>query len=59
MLIQKQFIQIELVGQLRKNNLDANATDAENNNDYTYVLTLLKKVKETKLKFSQGSVTVL
>ena len=35
-----------------------NATDA-GNDQYMFVSTILEKIKETKLKFSRGSVTVL
>ena len=47
MLIQKQ--------------LDANnsVTDAGDNNHSMFVLTILEKIIETRLKFSQESVTVL
>ena len=41
--------------------LDANdsATDAGDNNQSMFVLTILEKIKETRLKLSQESVTVL
>ena len=45
--------QIEFVGQLK--NLE-NAIVA---NESMFVLTVLEKIKETRLKFSQGSITVL
>ena len=38
---------------------DDNATDAEDNDQSMFVLTIFEKLKETRLKFSQGSVTVL
>ena len=31
----------------------------ENNDQSMFVLTILEKLKQTRLKFSQGSVTVL
>ena len=56
----KAIKQIESVGQLKKVELDDNynATDA-GNDESIFVLTMLEKIKETKLKFSQGSATVL
>ena len=45
--------QIEFAGQLKK--LDADENDAES----MFILTILEKIKETRSKFSQGSVTVL
>ena len=42
----------EFVGQLTK-------LDENNNVKSVFVLTILEKTKETRLKFSQGSVTVL
>ena len=45
--------QIEFVGQLK------NPDDAVVANESMFVLTILEKIKETRLKFSQGSVTVL
>ena len=45
--------QIEFVGQLK------NINSANNNPESMFVLTILEKIKETRLKFSQGSVTVL
>ena len=48
----KAIQQIEFVGQLKKLN-------ADNNNDESMsVLTILEKIKETRSKLSQGSVTV-
>ena len=49
----KAIQQIEFVGQLKKQN--TNNDDAE----CMFVLTILEKIKGTRLKFSQGSVTVL
>ena len=54
----KAIQQIELVGQLKKLNANDNATDAGNNYQSMFVLTILEKIKETRLKFSQRSVTV-
>ena len=45
--------QIEFVGQIEKNNNDTN------NAESMFVLTILEKIKETRLTFFQGSVTVL
>ena len=50
----KAIQQIEFVGQL-KNEDDINADRTES----MFVLTILEKIKETRLKFYQGSVTVL
>ena len=49
---QKEIQQIEFSGQLKKLNNDDNAKSM-------LVLTILEKIKETRLKFSQASVTVL
>ena len=49
----KAIQQIELVGQLK------NPDDAVVANESMFVLTILEKVKETRLKFSLGIVTVL
>ena len=38
---------------------DDNATDARNCDQSMFVLTILEKIKEARLKISQGSVTVL
>ena len=51
--------QIEFVGQLKKTDANGNATDAGNNDESTFVLTILEKIKETRLKFSQENITVL
>ena len=45
--------QIELVGKLLRENNQVIA------NEYMFLLTLLEKTKETKLKFSKGTVTIL
>ena len=50
---------IEFVGQLKKQDAKDNATDAAGNDQSIFVLTMLEKIKETRLKFSKGSVTVL
>ena len=51
--MQKTFQQIEFVGQLQKlDNTNANA-------EFIFVLTILEKIKEMRLKFFQGSVQVL
>ena len=49
---QKEIQQMEFSGQLKKLNNDDNAKSM-------LVLTILEKIKETRLKFSQVSVTVL
>ena len=49
---------IEFVGQLKELHANDNATDASNNQSL-FVLTIFKKIKEIRLKISQGSVTVL
>ena len=49
----------EFVGLLKKlTDNNNNATDA-GDDQFMFVLTILEKMKETRLKFSQGSVTVL
>ena len=48
----KAIQQIEFVGQLKKLNAD------KNNDESMSVLTILEKIKETRSKLSQGSVTV-
>ena len=45
--------QIELVGQLK------NPDDVVVGSESMFFLTILEKIKETRLKFSQGSATVL
>ena len=50
--------QIEFIGQLKKLTNNGNATDA-GKDQFMFVLTILEKIKETALKFSQRSVTVL
>ena len=50
----KAIQEIEFVGQLK--NEDGINTDGTQS---IFILTILEKIKETRLKFSQGSVTVL
>ena len=54
----KAIEQIEFVGLLKELNANGNATDkgAVQN---IFILTILEKIKETRLKPSEGSVTVL
>ena len=54
----KAIEQIEFVVQLKKLGDDGNATDAVNDQSM-FVLTISEKIEETRLKFSQESVTVL
>ena len=49
----KAIQQIEFVGQLKR------PDDAIGVGRNMFILTILEKIKETRLKFSQGSVTVL
>ena len=49
----KAIQQIEIVGQLKTPDI------ASVESESMFVLTILEKIKETRLKFSQGSVTVL
>ena len=49
----KAIQQIEFFGQLRKLN------NGNNNVESMFILIILEKIKETRLKFPQGSVTVL
>ena len=49
---QKAIKQIEFVGQLK------NLGDGDNA-EPMFILIILEKIKDTRLKFSQGSVTVL
>ena len=46
------------MGQLKKLDGDGNASDAGNNQSM-FILIILEKIKETRLKLSQRSVTVL
>ena len=54
----KAIQQIKFVGQLKKLDGNDNATD-DGNDQSTFALTILEKVKEKRLQFSQWSVTVL
>ena len=54
----KSIQQLEFVGKLKK--LDDNDNGADGGHDQSmFVLTILEKIKEIRLKISQGSVTVL
>ena len=53
----KAIQQIEFFGQLQKLYNKGNMKDARNDKSM-FVLTILEKIKETRLKFSQG-ITVL
>ena len=55
----KAIKQIEFVRQLKKLDANGNATDAGNNDESMFVLTILEKIKEIRLNLSQGSVTAL
>ena len=54
----KAIQQIEFVGLLKKLDDNDNVTD-DSNDQSMFVLTILEKIKETKLNFSQGNVIVL
>ena len=54
----KAIQQIGLVGQLKKLDADGNAKDAGHDQNM-FVLSISEKIKETRLNFSLGSVTVL
>ena len=54
----KAIQQIKLVGQLKRIDSNGNATDVGNDQS-TFILTILIKIKEMRLKFSERSVTVL
>ena len=43
---------------IKKIDTNHNATDAKDNGQSMFVLTILEKIKEMRLKFSQGTVTV-
>ena len=49
--------QIEFVGQLEKLHANKNVTDSDND-PFMLVLIILENIKETRLKFWQGIVTV-
>ena len=54
----KEIQHTEFVKQLTKLDSNDNATDAACNYQSMSVLTILEKIKKTRLKFSQGSITV-
>ena len=54
----KAIQQIEFVGKLKRRNDDVNATDTTGNDQPMFILTNLAKIKEKRLKFSQGSLAV-
>ena len=58
MNIQKTIQPIEFIGQLQKLDVYGNATDTGNNQSM-FVLTIFEKRKESRLKYSQGRLTVL
>ena len=47
------------MGQLKKLNAEDNATYAWDNDQFMFVLIVLEEIKETRLKSSQESATVL
>ena len=49
---------VEFLGEIKKLDVNDNATDAGNDQSM-FVLTILEKIKGTRLKISQGTVTVL
>ena len=49
--------QIEIVGQLNKLHAEDNGTDAGNDQSM-FVLTILEKIRKTRLKFSSRNTTV-
>ena len=54
----KAIQQVESVGQLKNVDNDYNAIYADGAQSM-FILTVLEKIKETRLTFSQGTVTVL
>ena len=54
----KAIQKLEFVGQLQKLDDDGNARDAGNGQSI-FLLTILEKIKETRFRFFQESVTVL
>ena len=54
----KAIQQIEFVGEAKKIDSKGNTTEAGNDQSM-FALTSLEKIKETRLTFSKGSVTVL
>ena len=55
----KSIQQIEFVGQLKELYADNNAIDAGNCDKFMFILTILGKMKEARIKCSQGSVAIL
>ena len=49
---------VEFLGEIKKLDVNDNATDAGNDQSM-FVLAILEKIKGTRLKLSQGTVTVL
>ena len=49
---------VEFLGEIKKLDVNDNATDASKDQSM-FVLTILEKIKGTRLKLSQGSVTIL
>ena len=49
---------VEFLGEIKKLDVNDSATDAGNDQSM-FVLTILEKIKGTRLKLSQGTVTVL
>ena len=54
----KSIQQIEFVGQLKELYADNNAIDAGNYDKFMFVLTILGKMKEARIKYYQGSVAI-
>ena len=53
----KSIQQIEFDGQLKKLDNSVNSTDVDDEQSM-FVVTILEKIKETRLKFSKGSLIV-
>ena len=51
----KAIQQVEFVGQLKKLDTNGNTTDAGNDQSM-FVFTVLEKIQEIRLQFSQGSI---
>ena len=49
---------VKFLGEIKKLDVNDNATDAGNDQSM-FVLTILEKIKGTRLKFSQGTVILL
>ena len=58
MLIQNQISKEKSLEKFKKLDDNSNVADAGNNQSM-FFLTVLENIKETRLKFSEGSVTVL